>query len=893
MKTNIILLALMAGILSSQAQIGTAVRELPYDFHPGDLISVRIQVTPPAGTTNWTVREFFPVRWDFVQATNFISYSNDYTAELVFGPFSNAAPQTLYYEVLSNPGYTNSEHFHGEVVFNSNTNTVTGTTNLPSRNEWLFVGPQILVNNSQVAGTSYGSGRWVASSVGWVTTMEQGGRVTYPRMNRYFGSSRLAYLGGLFFQFGGVSGVPLMSVSEDGISWKTTQSEPGSPYPFTYGGEVFTATYGNGIWLAGGSQWFSDENDQGAIFKSTNGINWKRVLQLNNPPRNINGIAYTNGLFLAVANRGTLLVSSNGQDWSANQPITVLGDVNAGTTNSVWWTRDLLGICYGPSGWIIPTSATGTSLQSSDGITWTPISSTGYGGGIMWNSFYADGKYWFSSEGNVYTTVNGTSWTRLANLAGIQPSGVVNRSPDGVTPRYLGSGGQGGLVASDSGTSWSESVLYPGEFISWARYPTVVCINNEWVVCAQPCDGELSRGPTDRPSVDAYWIPLFGNGGAGKLRIRDGAGNWRDASMNAILGIWANYLQTSNGLLVASAVRNQLFAGLLVGTNYQTPSSSLLSNYSRAVDPQKYKARRSLFTPANWEWVSASITDSPLGYDLCIESYCGINSEQRKVLWGHFNSSNGTNWVRRSIGLNNATNYPAIRGLVWGAGRFVAVSEGVSPGSGASITTTNRIFTSTNGENYLPVNLSGITPALTEGLTGVAFADGKFLAIGAAGRMLYSTNGLDWITVRQTDGHRWNRIRHTGGIWAAVGDAGWVAFSHDGQFWISKTVGAESDLTDIASQNGQFMVVGSHAMVLTSLPVTPPSILVNTVSKQPNAGLQFDISGQLNKLIVIETSGDLVHWSNLAFRTNNTGTVTVTDNQPNQASRFYRALQLP
>ena len=49
--------ALFLGSLLAYGQVGTAVRELPYDFHPGDLVEVRLQVTPPANATNWSVVE--------------------------------------------------------------------------------------------------------------------------------------------------------------------------------------------------------------------------------------------------------------------------------------------------------------------------------------------------------------------------------------------------------------------------------------------------------------------------------------------------------------------------------------------------------------------------------------------------------------------------------------------------------------------------------------------------------------------------------------------------------------------------------------------------------------------------------------------------------------------
>ena len=115
----------------------------------------------------------------------------------------------------------------------------------------------------------------------------------------------------------------------------------------------------------------------------------------------------------------------------------------------------------------------------------------------------------------------------------------------------------------------------------------------------------------------------------------------------------------------------------------------------------------------------------------------------------------------------------------------------------------------------------------------------------------------------------------------------------DGQNWSSRTVGAESDLTDIAHQNGQYMIVGSHAMVLLSLPVKPVSILSDSLTKLPGSGMQFHVSGQPGRVLDIQSSSNLVDWSNLLRQTNSTGTAVITDSAPASERRFYRAVQQP
>ncbi len=62
-----------------------------------------------------------------------------------------------------------------------------------------------------------------------------------------------------------------------------------------------------------------------------------------------------------------------------------------------------------------------------------------------------------------------------------------------------------------------------------------------------------------------------------------------------------------------------------------------------------------------WGYCNASLASTPAGFDLYAEAahfqpYCGAN-----VVWGHYWSADGTNWMIHAKGLNNPTSYPGIR----------------------------------------------------------------------------------------------------------------------------------------------------------------------------------------------------------------------------------------
>src|SRR5262249_44836442 len=155
--------------------------------------------------------------------------------------------------------------------------------------------------------------------------------------------------------------------------------------------------------------------------------------------------------------RGTLLSSTDGSNWTETQPIHVEGD--AGGTNSVWMTRGLLGICHGPAGWIIPTDQAGIVLRSTDGATWSPVSASGPSSATtFWQSFYADGKYWFSAYGITVITADGSQWD-YPSVTPAHPTGPVGHAPEGVNPQYLGAGVTfSSLVSSSNGSDWTLAV---------------------------------------------------------------------------------------------------------------------------------------------------------------------------------------------------------------------------------------------------------------------------------------------------------------------------------------------------------------------------------------------------------------------------------------------------
>jgi hypothetical protein len=165
-------------------------------------------------------------------------------------------------------------------------------------------------------------------------------------------------------------------------------------------------------------------------------------------------------------------------------------------------------------------------------------------------------------------------------------------------------------------------------------------------------------------------------------------------------------------------------------------------------------------------------------------------------------SSDGTNWVHRSLGETNAE----LLCVTHGGGRFVAGGrEGV-------------LRSSTDGTNWT----NGTTPPGVEQIYGVTYGYGLFVAVGqvehdGTNYILTSSNGLDWVARDVATTNTLFAVtpafNHQGGwesgMYAAVGDNGTIVTSGpDGIEWTTNLSGTYGDLR-VATFHGGLIAGGS------------------------------------------------------------------------------------
>lgn len=779
---------------------------------------------------------------------------------------------------------------------------VMGDTNIAPVEDWIFVGPQAL-EAYEVSGIGYGNGVWTATTVGWATTLPDGANHwSYPgpvTISADEGWSRMDFLGGYFVWWGVgeadeyvngtpevVLSIPKMLISTDGLAWEPAagvSNAPDAEDPFARVGRVESAVYGNGAYVAVGEQGINTQNEtqQGAVWVSTNALNWTRIYRLQSPAYcPLHSVAFGNGHFVGVGDNAAIVTSTNGFDWAETE-----------LTNT---TSGLTGVGYGSNGWIVTEqSSSGQYLASSDGTNWSPKTASGAPSSYFYDCFYADGRYWFTSEGGCYTTVDCSSWNLVTGDEG-KAMLCVRRAPDGVSPKYLAGYVAGAIYGSQDATNWTLlSSDGNGADAVWPNNQTVVASGTNWFVSGYTTYHAVWpwNTPVDVPGTSNLWTP--GLVLAPSIWYADSSLDWRHGDPGALRVAVGDYVLGNQGVIAAGVnsyggAPSYLVAGPLSLSGTPSFQGAILPNSSRSIDGEPfYKG----LPVAGTAYCHTSLARTPYGYDLFVEAG-SVGGQFPGINWGHFQSLDGTNWTRHVQGLNNPTNFPGIRGLAYGAGLYVAAGSGASPDVPVS---GNRIYTSVDGENYAPVDLSAMSPAIgAEGLTGLAFGGGAFVAIGDQGRILYSTNGLNWQSAYNSDGTGWNRVRYLNSNWVAVGDAGRIAVSVDGINWTIKFAGVLNDLNDIATMKGYYLIVGDNAMVLLStfhVP-QPPIILAGSLTYSGTT-FQFTVQTDPGVLPAIQSSDDLVIWTNITLNhTAPDGSGSVTFRDPDAGShprRFYRA----
>ena len=100
-------------------------------------------------------------------------------------------------------------------------------------------------------------------------------------------------------------------------------------------------------------------------------------------------------------------------------------------------------------------------------------------------------------------------------------------------------------------------------------------------------------------------------------------------------------------------------------------------------------------------------------------------------------------------------------------------------------------------------------------LAGIAYGRGRFVAVGRAGTIVSSVDGVQWGPEESsTRADLWDVV-WTGASFTAVGDKGTVLTSPDGLLWSGSRSGTDASLRKLLWTGSQFIAVGDRGTVIT------------------------------------------------------------------------------
>lgn len=235
------------------------------------------------------------------------------------------------------------------------------------------------------------------------------------------------------------SGYGAVMTSIDGKNW-TVQSVSGQP-------AFKDVSYGNGKFIAVGDLYGTATT---GIRVSTDGVTWTAPAS-NSTSTNNSSVAYGNGKWACLS------YEPSGTNWY----------VYSSADDGVTWTKTFLitqtgpngNICYGNGKFVATVTFLIYVFYSTDAVSWsyTQISDPDPVGLDATDIVFGRGTFvLFNFNGSIWTSLNGTTWTR-------------SRSPDGpgyISPWYVMIGSDQGFVASGS-AGWG--TLYSINTSQWIQ----------------------------------------------------------------------------------------------------------------------------------------------------------------------------------------------------------------------------------------------------------------------------------------------------------------------------------------------------------------------------------------------------------------------------------------
>ena len=148
----------------------------------------------------------------------------------------------------------------------------------------------------------------------------------------------------------------------------------------------------------------------------------------------------------------------------------------------------------------------------------------------------------------------------------------------------------------------------------------------------------------------------------------------------------------------------------------------------------------------------------------------------------------------------------SLSGIAWGNDRFIAIGDA------------GTVLTSSNGVSW--TQRKSITP---NPIRAIAYGNGTFVAVGGEHTFMReyciiqtSIDGTSWTERSSGLSIPLYGVTYANGIFFGVGEGGALVTSPDGKTWSQRATGVSAGLTSVAFGDGTFVAVGEGGTVLSS-----------------------------------------------------------------------------
>ena len=598
-----------------------------------------------------------------------------------------------------------------------------------------------------------------------------------------------------------------MAHSTNGVNWVAI---PGGGATGVFGADILSdingIAYGNGRFVAVGFC---------KIAYSNNGIDWIAVQGGTSHGSTsyikdiIHGVAYGNGVFVAVGYFNGIAYSTNGENW-----IPIAKDFVRNT-----FYKSILSVAFG-GGKFVAVGDGGRMAYSTDGASWTAIppgvarGTSTFDTTDIYSVAYCDNKFIAVGEyGKMAYSADGVNWIAMPQGGANNSIGIFGRT--GI--RGVASGGGKVVAVGDGG-----KMAHSADGVKWTIIPPggVIRSGVNWTVLSNKTFGLVSISNSATISGIAFGDGKFVAGIrlGGEMLYSSDAINWKAIPE----GAENNTTTTFEGMIPSG---KQFYASpygvgfadklIHVGINgiaYGGGKFVAVGDYGRMA----YSTNG-----VNWIAIPPGIFNKISGTFGKKTSITGVaHGGDKFIAWAENGalaySTNGVNWVGN--GKASQFGMDSIKGIAHGDGKFVAVGEN------------GKMAYSINGVKWtaLPANvvdkggIFGVPSGYFADINGIAYGNGKFIAVGQRNKMAYSTDGVKWIAMptNSKDDDRLDdrtdivAIAYGDGKFVVARKNGYLLYSTNGLDWVGVLSGDVNgdkiygNITSLAHGDGKFVAAG-------------------------------------------------------------------------------------